>query len=94
MCCSGDLGGCGGRYEGMWHEDDMHGQGTFTHSAGWSYTGALERDRPTHGELTEADGRRFTVTYAKTCKEIFNNPTPETKVGGNAVLEWAVCART
>ena len=72
----------------------MHGQGTFTDSAGWSYTGALERNRPTHGELREADGRRFTVTYAKTCKEIFNNPTPETKVGGNAVLEWAVCART
>jgi hypothetical protein len=78
----------------MWHEDDIHGQGTFAHSAGWSYTGALERDRPTHGELTEADGRRFTVTYAKTCDAIFKSPKPKTKVGGDAVLEWAVCART
>ena len=67
----------------------MHGQGTYTHSTGWSYTGALEGNRPTQGVLTEADGRRFTVSYAKTCKLIWNNPTPRTKVGekcGNAVL--------
>jgi hypothetical protein len=60
----------------------MHGQGTYTDSTGWSYTGALERGRPTKGVLTEADGRRFTVTYAKTCKLICDNPKPRTKVGG------------
>ena len=42
----------------------MHGQGTFTSPAGWSFTGALAHHRPTAGVLTEASGRRFTVTYA------------------------------
>ena len=60
----------------------MHGRGVFTSAqGGWTYSGALERDRPTEGELVEADGRRFKVVYAKDCAEIFNNPSPKTKVG-------------
>ena len=90
MGTSGVVGWSCGRYEGAWNEDDLHGKGTYTDPTGWSYTGALARDQPTKGVLTEADGRRFTVAYAKTCKRIFSNPTPTTKVGGirgNAVLE-------
>ena len=64
----------------------MHGQGTFTHREGWSYTGALVKDRPTQGVLTEAGGQRFQVTYASSCDEIWKGPKPKTKVGG-----WA-CA--
>ena len=62
----------------------MHGQGTFTSATGWSYTGALERDRPTQGVLREADGRRFDVTYARDCAEILKNPTPRTKVSASS----------
>jgi hypothetical protein len=56
-----------GRYEGDLNEDDFHGRGVFTSAqGGWTYSGALARDRPTEGELVEADGRRFKVTYART----------------------------
>ena len=30
--------------------------------------------------LTKANGRRFNVTYAADCKEIYNGPTAEIKV--------------
>ena len=88
------MGGGGGRYDGEWHENKVHGQGTYTHSTGQGtythYTGAFDKERPTQGVLTEADGHRFTVTYDKTCASIYFNPTPQTKVGvlrGDAVLE-------
>jgi len=76
-----DASSCVGRYEGDLDEDVFHGRGVFTSARGWTYSGALERDRPTEGELVEADGRRFKVAYAKDCALIFNNPAPESKVG-------------
>ena len=73
---------CVGRYDGHWHENMIHGRGIFTSAqGGWTYSGALERDRPTEGELVEADGRRFKVAYAKDCAFIYSNPAPKTKVG-------------
>ncbi len=59
----------------------MHGRGVFTSAqGGWTYAGALEQKRPTEGELVEADGRRFKVTYAKDCAFIYLKPKPTTKV--------------
>ena len=59
----------------------MHGQGTYTAAVGgWSLTGAFAHDRPTAGELTEADGRRYAVQYAHDCAVIQNNPAPSSKV--------------
>ena len=58
--------------------------------AGVSSKTRVRERRATQGVQTEADGRRFTVTYAKTCAFIVSNPTPYTKVGGmcgDAVLE-------
>jgi hypothetical protein len=72
---------CVGRYDGQWHEMECHGRGVFTSAqGGWTYSGALERDRPKEGELVEADGRRFKVTYAKDCAFITHNPKAMTKV--------------
>ncbi len=77
-----DVSSCVGRYEGQYHEDIIHGRGDFTSSqGGWTYSGALEKRRPTEGELVEADGRRFKVTYAKNCALIYNIPKAKTKVG-------------
>ena len=88
-----DASSCVGSYDGQYHEDMMHGRGVFTSGygilrhlfatspGGWTYSGALERDRPTEGELVEADGRRFKVTYAMDCAVIFDNPKAKTKVG-------------
>ena len=81
----GCVGGCGeviaGRYEGEWSNCLIHGKGVFTAAkAGWTFTGAFAHWRPTEGELSEADGRRFAVHYAADCAEIFNNPTPSSKV--------------
>ena len=60
----------------------MHGRGVFTSAqGGWTYSGALDMDRPTEGELVEADGRRFKVTHAKDCAFIYLNPKPMSKVG-------------
>jgi hypothetical protein len=60
----------------------MHGRGVFTSAqGGWVYAGAFERWRPTEGELVEADGRRFKVTYAKDCAFITHNPKAKSKVG-------------
>ena len=60
----------------------MHERGVFTSAqGGWTYSGALEQWRPTEGELVEADGRRFKVTYAKDCAFISANPKAKTKVG-------------
>jgi hypothetical protein len=73
---------CVGRYDGQVHENVAHGRGVFTsHQGGWTYSGALEQWRPTEGELVEADGRRFKVTYAKDCAFISANPKAKTKVG-------------
>ncbi len=77
-----DASSCVGRYEGDLHKGDFHGRGVFTSAqGGWTYSGALQRDRPTEGELVEADGRRFMVTYAKDCALIWANPKAKTKVG-------------
>jgi hypothetical protein len=59
----------------------MHGRGVFISAqGGWTYSGGFEQKRPTKGELVEADGRRFKVTYAKDCAFITHNPTAMTKV--------------
>jgi len=95
--------GCGGvcRYEGEDRDDKMHGQGTFTKHRGLSYTGTFLQDRPTQGVLTEADGRRFDVTYASDCACIDKGPAPKTKVcgwacgtlgAGHVLLAWYVRA--
>ena len=77
-----DASSCVGRYEGDLHENNFHGRGVFTSAqGGWTYSGALERDRPTEGELVEAHGRRFKATYAKDCAFISQNPEAKTKVG-------------
>ena len=77
-----DASSCVGRYDGQYHENAYHGRGVFTSAqGGWTYSGDLDRDRPTEGELVEADGRRFKVTYAKDCAFIFDNPKAKTKVG-------------
>ena len=71
-----------GRYEGEYQHDEFHGSGRFFNAqGGWTYTGGFERERPTEGELVEADGRRFKVTYAKDCAVIHANPKAKTKVG-------------
>jgi hypothetical protein len=77
-----DASSCVGRYDGQFHEDMIHGRGVFTSAqGGWVYAGAFERWRPTEGELVEADGRRFKVTYAKDCAFISQNPKAKSKVG-------------
>jgi hypothetical protein len=81
---------CVGTYDGLWHEDKAHGRGVFTSAReGWTYSGGFEGHRPTEGELVEADGRRFKVTYTKDCAFIFDNPKPKTKVG----VVWCVVLR-
>jgi hypothetical protein len=70
-----------GRYDGQYHEDMMHGRGVFTSAqGGWTYIGTVEQKQPTEGELVEADGRRFKVTYAKDCAFITHSPNAMTKV--------------
>jgi hypothetical protein len=87
-----DASSCVGRYDGQFHVDKAHGRGIFTSAqGGWTYSGALERDRPTEGELVEADGRRFKVTYAKDCSWIGANPNAKTKVC--VVLRRRSCLR-
>ena len=77
-----DASSCVGRYDGHYHQNMMHGRGIFTSAqGGWTYSGGLEQKRPTEGELVEADGRRFKVTYRKDCDFIFQNPKAKTKVG-------------
>jgi hypothetical protein len=77
-----DASSCVGRYEGDFNEGVIHGRGVFTSAqGGWTYSGALEQNRPTEGELVEADERRFKVTYRKNCAVIFANPNAKTKVG-------------
>ena len=78
-----DASSCVGRYDGQYHEDMMHGRGVFISAqGGWTYSGGFEQKRPTEGELVEADGRRFKVTYAKDCAFITHNPNAVTKVCG------------
>ncbi len=70
----------------------MHGRGVFTSAqGGWTYSGGLEQKRPTEGELVEADGRRFKVTYAKDCACIYDNPKATSKVC--VVLRRRSCLR-
>ena len=77
-----DASSCVGRYEGDLDEDVFHGRGVFTSAqGGWTYSGVLERNQPTEGDLVEPDGRRFKATYAKDCAFIFDNPKAKIKVG-------------
>jgi hypothetical protein len=104
-----DVSSCVGRYDGDFNEDTMHGIGTYSAhykegswgpitwaKGGWTYYGTLERDRPTEGELVEADGRLFKVTYAKDCATIWKNPKAKTKVGAvcGAAAEELPAVRT
>ena len=62
-----------------------HGRGEWTCQGAngvfrWKYSGDFENFRPTKGELVEADGRRFEVTYDEGCGFIFQQPKPKTKV--------------
>ncbi len=76
-----------GRYEGEYSNDAIHGQGAYTAAkAGWTFTGAFAHDRPTKGELREANGLRFAVKYATNCAKIFNGPRPVSKVRVGSVL--------
>jgi hypothetical protein len=89
-----DASSCVGRYDGQYHEGVMHGRGVFTSAqGGWTYSGALEQMRPTEGELVEADGRRFKVTYTKDCALIFDNPKAKTKVGVVCGVRRRSCLR-
>jgi hypothetical protein len=88
-----------GWYEGEWHDDSAHGEGTYTDASAWSFHGQLERGRPLCGVLTERDGLRalrFDVTYetcercqlehdpsCSTCRLVHNAPSPATKVAGD-----------
>jgi hypothetical protein len=90
----GCVGGCGeviaGRYEGEFSNNAIHGQGAFTAAkAGWTLTGAFAHDRPTEGELLQADGRRFAVQYAADCASIFTHPKPSSKVRVGSVAPRA-----
>jgi hypothetical protein len=86
-----------GRYEGDFHEDACHGRGVFTSAqGGWTYTGALKQMRPTVGELAEADGRLFKVTYRKDSASIMHDPKAKTKVcvGCGAAAQELPAVRT
>ncbi len=90
----GCVGGCGevfaGRYEGEFSNNDILGKGAYTAAkAGWTFTGAFALCRPTEGELSEADGRRFAVQYAADCAFIFKRPKPSSKVRVGSVLTRA-----
>jgi hypothetical protein len=95
-----DASSCVGRYDGQYHQNMMHGRGIFTSAqGGWTYSGGLEQKRPTEGELVEADGRRFKVTYAKDCAFITHSPKAKSKVGvvgvvGGAAAEELPAVRT
>jgi len=69
----------GSSYEGAWHEDAARARHLHRLDR-MVVTGALVQDLPTAGVLTEATGRRFTVTYAADCKMMEDQPTPATKV--------------
>ncbi len=78
---------CGGRYEGIFggkHKERGSGKFTSGH-VGWTYLFQKEGSSfvtpgqkdmigaiiPNWGELVEADGRRFKVTFAKSCCFLF-----------------------
>ena len=69
----------GDKYEGACSAGDLEGHGTFASAAGWSYTGGFTSGRPTQGLLTEADGKRFEVTYGEDCVEVWKGPMPVTR---------------
>ena len=74
-----------GRYEGDFKWGLANGRGVWTCQGAkgvfsWEYSGDFENFRPTKGELVEADGRRFEVTYDKGCGLIYKEPKPKTKV--------------
>jgi hypothetical protein len=83
-----------GRYDGQYHDHMIHGSGVYSSAqGGWTYTGALDRDRPTEGEVVEADGRRFKVTYSEDCAFIFANPKATSKVGVVCGVRRRSCLR-
>ena len=84
----------GSMYMGAYKQNAMHGQGTFGDArGGWCYSGALEQHRPTTGLLTQANGRRFAVTFDCDCSPMDQGPVCATmNVRADAVLELT-CAR-
>ena len=70
--------GDGKRFMGDFRDNCLHGYGVFESPDDWTYTGALEFDRPTKGVFTGKDRIRYAVVYAKNCDFIWNQPTPET----------------
>jgi hypothetical protein len=86
-----DASSCVGRYDGQYHKGVIHGNGAFTSAqGGWTYSGALERERPTVGELVDTDGRRVKVTYAKGCGLIFksNDDNDVFQTVRDAAADW------
>ena len=74
-----------GRYEGDFKWGLPNGRGEWTCQGAngvfsWKYSGDFHNLSPTKGELVEADGRRFEVTYDKGCGFIYTEPKPKTKV--------------
>jgi len=58
----------GDKYEGMWKNGLKTGQGTISWSNGRKFEGRFAHDCPIIGELTEADGKVYSVTYDGTQK--------------------------
>jgi len=81
--------GDGKRFMGDFRDNCLHGYGVFESPDDWTYTGALEFDRPTKGVFTGKDGIRYAVVYAKNCDFIWNQPTPETMKPDPSYLESA-----
>ena len=68
----------GDKYEGMWKNGLKSGQGTISWSTGRKFKGRFADDCPIIGELTEIDGKVYSVTYDGTQK-FSNGAKPESQ---------------
>jgi len=68
----------GDKYEGTWKNGLKNGQGTISWSNGCKFEGRFADDFPIIGELTEADGKVYSVTYDGTQK-FSNGAQPESQ---------------
>jgi len=68
----------GDKYEGMWKNGLKTGQGTISWSNGRKFEGRFADDCPIIGELTEVDGKVYSVTYDGTQK-FSNGAQPESQ---------------
>lgn len=66
-------------YVGEFKNSKKSGSGEFIRMDGWRYTGGVEMDRPTEGEVLEPGGRRFHVVYSEHCAELHKRPRPVRK---------------